>query len=295
MRRLGKENQPGFWPGVSDAFLGALMMVLLLALGGLMLYVLRPKPAKAFVDVAVLLAKIKSLEKEVIELRDRIKLLDDENRKLKANGKLLEEENIALKDRVKMLEEDLKDKDAILAKRPQDDPPIIQFTDIQTISFESGEAKLSDAFRADLEETHFNNFVNIVNKYPVVDTIEIIGHTDRKELSHTSSLDKNLNKVLQGEKLAEDVSPGSNADLGLMRSLAVRQCWDNWLKQRAPGGRAMTVNVRVYSASSAVLPGTPPASFDGSPESKRANDDFDKSARRIEIRFTKLKRDTAKP
>jgi len=284
--------------------LGALMMVLLLALGGLMLYALRPKPAKLpSLNVAVLHEQIASLQKEVNTLRDRIKLLEDrikilleENGALKAHDKMLADENIALKKRVKELEVEVVTKDAIIATTAKKDPPIIQFTDVQTISFDSGEARLSDAFKADLEQTHFKSFVNTLEEYPVVDTIEIIGHTDREEVSATSSLDKNLHEVLLGSKMAEAISAGSNADLGLMRSLAVWQCWDSWLKQQPlpPGSRAREIDVRVYSAACAVLPGSPPPPYDGSSESKRANDEFDKSARRIEIRFTKLKRNVPK-
>lgn len=295
MRRAAGESQTGYWPGVADALLGALMMTLLLSLGGLMVYVLRPQPAKTYADVAGLLARNQLLEKEVEELRDRIKTLENENRTLKANNKTVEEENIALKARVKVLEEDLRNKNATLAARSKDDPPIIEFTDVKTISFKSGEAKLSSEFKTELEEIHFNNFVSILNKYPVVDTIEIIGHTDRKEVSHTSSLDENLEEVLLGGKKAEDISPGSNADLGLMRSLAVWQCWNRWLTELTPGSRARKVNVRVYSAACAVLPTSPPAPDDGTPESKRANDEFDKSARRIEIRFTKLNQNATRP
>ncbi len=305
MRRSGRENQPGFWPGVSDTLLGALMMVLLLALGGLMLYALRPRPAELpSLKVAVLQEQIASLQKEVKTLRDRINLLEDhikilqgENADLKVHNKMLTDENVALKRRINELEEEVVTKDAIIATTAKKDPPIIQFTDVQTISFDSGEARLSEDFKADLEKTHFNSFVTTLEEYPVVDTIEIIGHTDRKEVSHTSTLDKNLDLVLQGGRMAEMISPGSNADLGLMRSLAVWQCWDSWLKKQAlaPGSRARDIQVRVYSAACAVLPGTPPSPYDGSPESKKANDEFDKSARRIEIRFTKLKREIAKP
>ncbi|MCC5610136.1 hypothetical protein LC612_26080 [Nostoc sp. CHAB 5834] len=118
-----------------------------------------------------------------------------------------------------------------------------------------------------------------------VNTIEVIGHTDGVEIDDKkkSNLDKRLIQVAQEEnKDIGELKAGSNADLGLMRALAVIKELQNKkeLSQvfRTKGIDEKTV-FRAYSAAQLYLPNRKIAPVDSNANQER---------RRIQIRFTKL-------
>jgi flagellar motor protein MotB len=91
-----------------------------------------------------------------------------------------------------------------------------------------------------------------------------------------SNLDLNLEKVASGNLAVAKLQAGSNADLGLMRSLSVvRVLSDTQQKE----GRLSGLSFRAYSAAQLILPNGQFAQV-----ARRE----DVTRRRIEIRFTRL-------
>jgi outer membrane protein OmpA-like peptidoglycan-associated protein len=202
------------------------------------------------------LLKEKSKPNAIIaDLNERIKKLNAEIDKLKAEIDKLKGENDKL-------------------KGENDKPPIL-VVDAMQVSFEKGKAELERIHRETLQKDVFSELLNIVEKYKSVDTIEIIGHTDRSSVGGKSNLDHELLKALKGDENSL-LTAGSNADLGLMRAIAVKQEWDKWLKKE---GIILPrpIKVRCYSAAQGIAPASKNGKF------------FASQARRIEIRFTQLK------
>lgn len=237
-----------YWPGVADSLLAALMIVLLLAFGGLALFSLNPNSSAA---------KLAQLQRQFAELSARHDAILAENKRL------------------------LDEIDALKKAKPPEEPPIIELTDAQNVNFESGKAQISAAFAQRLREQEFPLLRRIIDEHPTVDTIEIIGHTDDSPISSTrSNLDGVLAQVLGGTREAAALTAGSNADLGLMRAVAVSEEWRHWLQEQQTA-LPRAIEVRCYSAANAIAP---PGTAD---LSKKARD---QKARRIEIRFTQLKK-----
>ena len=143
----------------------------------------------------------------------------------------------------------------------------------------SGSAVLSPEFRARLERDIFPNQVSTVLAQfgNVVDTIEIVGHTDGESVSSsTSNLDRFVTEVLNLRVPLQRLHAGSNVDLGLMRALAVREVLRPWLDHHGHSG----LFIRCYSAGPGIRP-------DGEPP-QLADPVQDESRRRIEIRFLGL-------
>lgn len=110
-----------------------------------------------------------------------------------------------------------------------------------------------------------------------INVVELIGHTDgQANGSAASNLDENLEKVAIAQNPVSNLHSGSNADLGLMRALAVvRLLRDIQTKT----GQLKGLKFRAYSAAQLILPNGEFASIRRHPDATR---------RRIEIRFTRL-------
>jgi outer membrane protein OmpA-like peptidoglycan-associated protein len=110
-----------------------------------------------------------------------------------------------------------------------------------------------------------------------INVVELIGHTDGQPNGGiNSNLDLNIEKVASADLPVANLKSGSNADLGLMRSLAVvKVLRDIQTKE----GRLKGLKFRAYSAAQLILP-----NGDFAPISRTA----DTTRRRIEIRFTRL-------
>ncbi len=162
-------------------------------------------------------------------------------------------------------------------------PKIIELPS-EIYQFNSGKADLPQNLKDDLRGKNGKILKDIQqqieNSHGKVDVIEVIGHTDGQEVgllscnnTNGSNLDKNLEEVAKNNQDVSILCPGSNADLGLMRALAV-------VKELQKVQLQKKVSFRAYSAAQLLLPRNQGfASLDRKPDVKR---------RRIEIRFAQL-------
>jgi outer membrane protein OmpA-like peptidoglycan-associated protein len=153
-----------------------------------------------------------------------------------------------------------------------DAPPNIVLGEADGYKFASGSAEIEQRFRDKLREKYFPELVETIREDRRVDTIEVVGHTDSSPVIGISNLDTEL-----GKSALAQLKPGSNADLGLLRALAVRAEWIGWL-ERTRTKLPRNIEVRCYSAAN-TIPFNPT-------DLGRGRDD---SSRRIEIRCTQLK------
>ena len=114
----------------------------------------------------------------------------------------------------------------------------------------------------------------IKEKEGAIDFIQVIGHTDgtpndNNKLNKGSNLDDKIEEVANGKNKINSLNPGSNADLGLMRALAV-------IQEIQQTKRLKNIKFRAYSAGQLYL-----SSGDLAPVNRKA----DETRRRIEIRF----------
>ena len=153
-------------------------------------------------------------------------------------------------------------------------PPLIIIEDSPERNFKSGSAQLSPGLRSFIETKLVNQIEDNTKKYPGY-IIDIIGHTDGQiNAGSSSNLDTLLEKVAMGKEPISRLQPGSNADLGLMRALAVVKVLQDMQKK----GKLKGLKFRAYSAAQLFLPqqrGYAPS-----------NRNSDITRRRIEIRFT---------
>ena len=152
-------------------------------------------------------------------------------------------------------------------KRLQSASPIVIDESSGNFKFKSGSAQLNPQLRNYIA-TKISPDINKILAEREIDFIQIIGHTDGEGIKQNSNLDKALEIVAQGSQPVSKLSAGSNADLGLMRALAVVQELQNTgLKN---------VEFKAYSAAQLYLPSGRLALVDRKPDETR---------RRIEIRF----------
>jgi hypothetical protein len=118
-----------------------------------------------------------------------------------------------------------------------------------------------------------------------INTLEIIGHTDGVPLSRYGNLDQMMPILLTSDLQGlERLSAGSNNDLGLLRSLALKREWINYVDSYEPNKDReilRRLKIRCYSAGQTI----PPVPFDNPTiDVFRKKDD---RARRIEMRLTR--------
>nr|WP_019505298.1 OmpA family protein [Pleurocapsa sp. PCC 7319] len=152
-------------------------------------------------------------------------------------------------------------------KRLQSALPIIIDESSGNFKFKSGSAELNPQLKNHIS-TKISPEINKILQEREIDFIQIIGHTDGEGIKQNSNLDKTLETVAQGKRPVSKLLAGSNADLGLMRALAVVQELQN--------NGLHNVEFRAYSAAQLYLPSGRLASVDRQPDETR---------RRIEIRF----------
>lgn len=156
-------------------------------------------------------------------------------------------------------------------ERLQSASPIIIDESSKKIKFQSGSAELNPEFKERISKTIIPEIKkNLQSKE--IDFIQIIGHTDGQRNNTNSNLDKTLEAVAQGRQPVSNLTPGSNADLGLMRALAVVQELQN-------SDELKNLEFRAYSAAQLYSPGE-----DGDILAT-INRQPDQTRRRIEIRF----------
>ncbi len=251
------------WPSIADMFLAILIIVLMLG----------------FVEKVIFLQQLDKLKKRNGGLGDELSgcytiidtykgeldqcYNDKEGKKTRCNKarqgwlKCKGEKEKILKDLGKCKIETAQE------------PPIINLTETVGFSFQTAKAELSEEFKNRLENQIVPKLRAIQNKY-YVNVIEVIGHTDGVIAGGRSNLDQKLEKAIATGDIS-GLRFGSNADLGLMRALAVA----SYLKKQLKG-----VKFRIYSAAQAIL-------VDGS-LAEEPDRSENQSRRRIELRFTHL-------
>lgn len=152
-------------------------------------------------------------------------------------------------------------------KRLQSASPIVIDESSGKFKFNSGSAEINPQLKNYLSTEIAPEITNILQTREI-DFIQIIGHTDGEGVGYSSNLDRTLETVARGTQPVSSLSAGSNADLGLMRALAVVQ------ELQKTG--LQNVEFRAYSAAQLYLPSGELASID-----RKADD----TRRRIEIRF----------
>lgn len=148
--------------------------------------------------------------------------------------------------------------------------PIIIDEKSGKFKFQSGSAEISPSFKEYLDQEVVPTIVAITEEQDIA-FIQVIGHTDGQLNSQASNLDQKLESAAQNKTKISDLSAGSNADLGLIRAIAVIQS----LQQ---SGKLNQVPFQAYSAAQLYLPSE---SIQLAPINRNA----DESRRRIEIRF----------
>ena len=151
-------------------------------------------------------------------------------------------------------------------------PPIIVIRDSKSRRFESGSAEISGDLKGFIEEDLVKQIENFAKEYQGY-VVEVIGHTDGQvNRGSISNLDTELEQVVKGNESVSSLAAGSNADLGLMRALAVVQ-----RLQKNPRLQELDLKFKAYSAAQLY---NPTGNYAG------ANRSPDQSRRRIEVRFT---------
>ncbi len=151
-------------------------------------------------------------------------------------------------------------------------PPIIVIRDSKSRRFESGSAEISGDLKGFIEEDLVKQIENFAKEYQGY-VVEVIGHTDGQvNKGSISNLDTQLEQVAKGNESVSSLAAGSNADLGLMRALAVVQ-----RLQKNPRLQELDLKFKAYSAAQLY---NPTGNYAG------ANRSPDQSRRRIEVRFT---------
>ncbi|NCJ05598.1 hypothetical protein GS597_03560 [Synechococcales cyanobacterium C] len=146
--------------------------------------------------------------------------------------------------------------------------PIIIDEQSGDFKFQSGSAQLTSELKKYIETDIIVNIQNITQKHNI-EFIQVIGHTDGQTINRSSNLDEKLELAALGQQPVAQLAPGSNADLGLMRAIAVIQ-----LLQTSE--QLKDIDFRAYSAAQLYLP---------SGKLATVNRSDDESRRRIEIRF----------
>ena len=159
---------------------------------------------------------------------------------------------------------------SVLARLTNEKPPIIRLSDAKDYRFARGSFEVSKDFRERLISQELPKIDKAVRCY-AIDTIEIIGHTDKSPNPGISNIDKYSDPT----KMSKDfkrIYAGSNADLGLLRAFAVQS-----LLEEQIGDKYIDLEFKSYSASSLINPET----------SNKNEGGNDKEKRRIEIRLTR--------
>lgn len=137
-------------------------------------------------------------------------------------------------------------------------PPIINLSEAEGYYFKVGSAELSRKFKSALADKVVPKIFEIAAKYPDVNVIEVIGHTDGQIIRpRYSNLDETLTNVLKTGDIASLV-PADNAGLGMARAVAVvvQLSKDSRLRTRFPrilplsGAQVIRVNDTLSQGSS---------------------------------------------
>jgi len=260
------------WPSFTDLMANAFMIIslfLLLALfKSLFLKYAAQETEQNLSDterqVRLLQREIATLENELGESTSQVRKLNRASADLR---QLLLSSNEQSLSRVDILESEI--------KRLKSAPPVVVIQDSGGYQFDSGSANLPQELKNYITLDLVDRIERISQQRNLY-VVEIIGHTDGQVNFGNGNLDQQLEDVAQGKLPIDNLKPGSNADLGLMRALEVVKQLQAVQQQT---GRLEGVQFRSYSAAQLQLPNGEFAPINRNPNANR---------RRIEIRFSPL-------
>ena len=255
----------------------ALLFVVLLAM--ISFYADTIDVAKVFSFIAT--NAIEDNEKSKVSSADYERLLDD-FRKASEIIRKLQQENEKMNYIAENEKKHSNELEYKLSKIPKK-PFAIPLKETSGFKFDSGKADLSYEFKNNFRKEILPRISKYFDQYEV-NLIEVFGHTDGKRISQgsLSNLDSkllqlNLDRASQSD--IQSLISGSNADLGLVRALAVAQFISEELKNTTYAS-LRGVKCRAYSAAQLISPKTNLV--------EGVIDIEDRSRRRIELRFTKM-------
>lgn len=281
-KNRSQEEGFNYWPAFADMAAATCMMLVIFWIAGVLeLGGSREKVAKLNAEIerlrklvgkeSILDARIRDLEKE---------LADQKSAYLRLKEDLAESER-----KRKAAEE-------ALAKSPTNEPPNMVLKQDESFVFPSLQATVPQDFKERFKKEKRDAVIKALNSPSNIEVIEIIGHTDNRQVGGKSNVDTNLEAVYAGNKDVRDLAFGSNCELGLGRAIAVKSMLEEFLRELSagshpthegeekltPAGKDRIRNLTFRTYSAAQLFPTDPA---------RPGRDED---RRIEIRFTRLRK-----
>ena len=322
MQMESQESQPvSYWPSVSDLFMT--LFIVSLVFTGVLCYAFLPRSATSTREIYDAVGGV--IMRKILDPTNKIRQALGPLPDLPVLGSALPPSDIVaglsktadaveyhLRDLVpRSVADDLRnqlaearkaiaERDRKIGELRKDDEPmvsIISQTTNKEYVFGSGSAKMSAAFSGGLTkkgggaaEGEFEKLKRqIISRNAggkqVVDTLEIVGHTDGQPVGSSGNLDQRLPLFLaRQERHLQGMVAGSNNDLGLMRALAIQVAWEEFVASQPESERAQLrqIKVRSYSAGQTIPPSG--AILDDPKRLQEANE----KARRIEVRLTKL-------
>ena len=273
-REMAEENL-NVWPSFTDLMANAFMIISLFLLLALFKSLfLRYTADETQLNLSTSEQQVRLLQREIALLEREARANGETIDRLKQNSANLSQLSSQLQtllersnSRLNIVESEV--------QRLKSAPPVVVIQDSGEYQFASGSATLPQELKNYIA-TDLVQRIEQISQQRNLYVVEIIGHTDGQvNFNRAGNLDRQLEAVAQGEQPIDSLTPGSNADLGLMRALEVVK----QLQQAQQRGRLSGVQFRAYSAAQLQLP---------SGDFADSNRDPDASRRRIEIRFSPL-------
>jgi len=260
-RERVESDELNIWPSFTDLMSNAFMIISLFLLLALFKSIfLKTTAEETEINLSQAEQELLRSEQELLRLEAELRNRDREIQDYQIESSRLQRDINSLNSEIEILK---------LA------PPVVVIENSGEFQFDSGSAELSDSLRSYIRNNLVDRIEQITRQRDIY-TVEIIGHTDgQATVQGTSNLDENLENVARGKTPISQLTPGSNADLGLMRALEVVK--ELQLLQKE--GRLEGIQFRAYSAAQLLLPSGEFATPTPNPDASR---------RRIEIRFSPL-------
>ncbi len=231
-------------------------------------------------QVKELKSEYDSLETKFANIQNELETTESELTKSKGEVNSLEDRLAQNKSQFDSLEDKLQKSNLQVSdlktevKRLKSAPPVVVIQGSGEFQFQSGSATLPPKLARYIANDLVDRIEEVTQERGVY-VVEVIGNTDGQITRGTSNLDQQLISVARGTVPIDNLKPGSNADLGLMRALAVVK----ELQKVQEKGRLKDIQFRAYSGAQLYLP-----SGKFAPNSQQASPE----RRRIEIRFSPL-------
>ena len=221
-----------------------------------------------------------SLQTKFASIQDKLEVTQSELTKSEGQVNSLEDRLAQNRNEFDSLEQKLQQSNLQVSdlktevKRLKSAPPVVVIQGSGHYQFQSGSATLPPSLAKFIANDLVDRIEKVTNLRGIY-VVEVIGHTDGQVNFGSSNLDNKLIDVARGKAPFSSLTASSNADLGLMRALAVVK----ELKKVQQQGRLEDIQFRAYSGAQLYL-------TDGQFASNSKEADADR--RRIEIRFSPL-------